>query len=58
MSSSAATIREGQISQLQPVLEAIREKTKAAMDSGPFGDHITLSPEEATLIHRLLFERK
>jgi hypothetical protein len=58
MSSSAEAIRNEQINHLQPVLESVRKKTKAAMVDGPFGDHITLSPEEATLVYRILFERK
>ncbi len=41
------------------LLETLRSgirKLKVGMDTGPFGDDVTLNPGEATLIYRILVE--
>jgi hypothetical protein len=42
--------------EIQRLLESIREKTQKAKDEGPDADPVVLSPAEATLVYRALFE--
>jgi hypothetical protein len=42
--------------EIRRLLEVIREKTSKAMDQGPDGDPVTLTPAEAALVYRIMFE--
>lgn len=42
--------------EIERLLDVVREKTKKANDEGPDGEPVTLTPAEATLVYRLLFE--
>lgn len=56
--TSNETLNQKLANDLQPLLLSVKEKTSAAMMAGPFSDNIELTPAEATLVHRLLFERR
>jgi hypothetical protein len=44
--------------EIKRLLESIREKTKRAQDEGPDAEPVTLTPAEATLVYRALFESR
>ena len=45
--------------EIKRLLESVREKTKRANDEGdPEGEPVTLTPAEATLVYRAMFERR
>jgi hypothetical protein len=44
--------------EIQRLLESIREKLKRAHDEGPDADPVILTPAEATIIFRTLFDKQ